>query len=155
MVLPMLYAISLLYTLNLRNEIRNERTTSQNPSSATHPNHTYGGPGGGGKRSFLPGDPSSRSTGDRGVSFIGGNGASRGRGYSSGGVGGGGNVQSPHTRSFSKKLDGIHVETHISTHGGSSGNNVELDTFDGVKASANNSDFEREVWETDRKYMAQ
>ncbi|KAG8847135.1 hypothetical protein FRB91_012066 [Serendipita sp. 411] len=146
MVLPKLYAISLLYTLNVRNEIRNDRTTSQNPSSGTHPNLTHVG-----KRSFLPGDMNSRggiSAGgpgavERGVSFVG-----RGRGFSGGTPGG------YHQSRPSRKLDGIHVETHISTHGGSSGNGVELDTFDN-KVSAGNSDFEQEVWEGDKKYLAQ
>jgi hypothetical protein len=119
MVLPKLYAISLMYTLNLRNKLRSERMTSHERSTGTNPNHL-------GKRSFVPNDLAYRSGGativsnagspgqmERGVSFVGG----RGRGYSGG-----------HTTSRGR-LDGIHVETHISTHGGSSGGGVEVSIY--------------------------
>ncbi|CAG7853224.1 SubName: Full=Uncharacterized protein {ECO:0000313/EMBL:CCA72913.1} [Serendipita indica DSM 11827] len=137
MVLPKLYAVSLLYTLNIRNEMRTERMTSHERSTGTHPGPTHVG----GKRSFIPNDLAYRSAGnvERGVSFV----AGRGRGMSGGNTMGG------------RRVDGIHVETHISTHGGSSGNNVEMDTFDGKPAINNVSDFDKEVWEGDKRYMAQ
>ena len=107
MTLPKLYAISLLYTLNIRNEMRTERMTSHERSTGTHPGATHGA-----KKSFIPGDLAYRSGGnvERGVSFM----AGRGRGMSAGGG------------MTSRRMDGIHVETHIQTNGGSSGNNVEV-----------------------------
>jgi hypothetical protein len=99
---------------------------------------------------------------ERGVSFIGG----RGRVLSFSGQGGQG-----------RKLDGIHVETHVSKDGGSSGNAVEVSEFGilddfgfadnhpqlrsfegrgsfGRAILEPNSEFEQEVWEPDIKYNA-
>lgn len=140
MILPKLYAISLLYTLNLRNDMRNERMTSHERStgSKTHPT-------GVGKHSFVPGTnnyPRGQSVGnvERGVSFIG---KGRGLSFNNGQAG---------------RVGGIHVETQITRDGGgSSGNTMELRSFPGddVKSMPPpNSDFEREVWEQETKYNA-
>jgi len=141
-VLPMLYAISLLYTLNLRNELRGERMTSHERSTGSRTGAGIG------KQSFIPGGNTYRGAGvsnagignaERGVSFIG-----KGRGMS-------------FNNGQSRKMDGIHVETQITRDGGSSGNTMELRSFgaEDVKSiPAPDSDFDREVWEPEKQYNA-
>lgn len=153
MVLPKLYAVSLMYTLNLRNELRDERASREPSSAGSRSRPTLGigkqpslpgrsggfGPGGGGG-----GGANGPSRMERGVSFIGG----KRRGLSFSDQGG-----------QEKKLDGIHVETSVSRDGVSSGNAMELRNFEGQgpfgkATSEQNSEFEQDVWEPDMKYNA-
>jgi hypothetical protein len=138
MILPKLYAISLMYTLNLRNEMLAEQTSHERSATGSL---TYPAIPGVGKQSFLPRKSSGFIAGggardvvnvsgkgaggnvssgmERGVGFIGG----KGRMLSFSGQGG-----------QARKVDGIHVETHVSRDGGSSGNAMEVSDFGIPKA---------------------
>lgn len=143
MVLPMLYAISLMYTLNTRNELQRERMSSNDPSAHDRSRATR--PGSQNPLSFNPkrsfggtemGGPNmpyrSASSVERGIS---------GRGRSRGGSAG-------------RRLD-VHVETVVTRSQGMDAD-VEMDDFisDPIKSlpmkDSHDVDFERDVWDAKR-----